>query len=89
MAYYADEFDMTELWEVVALSGVHTIGAAESNNSAHDGVFTEQNQEVAFNNNYYKIILDNGTVWSQGFNFVSFILKLCSKYCLATRVAKM
>ena len=88
MAYYADEFDMNELWEVVALSGVHTLGGAEANNSAHDGVFTEINQEVAFNNNYFKIALDNGTVWSQGYNFVSFILKLSCNYCPATRAAK-
>ena len=71
MAYYADEFNMTELWEVVALSGVHTIGGAEANQSAHDGTFTEVNQEVAFNNQYYKIMLDNDTVWVQGFSFAS------------------
>ena len=72
MAYYADEFNMTELWEVVALNGVHTIGGAEANQSAHDGTFTEVNLEVAFNNQYYKIMLDSDTVWEQGLNFAAF-----------------
>merc|ERR1712027_62069 len=65
IAYYADEFNFTELWEVVALNGVHSIGGAEANQSAHDGTFTEVNQEVALNNLYYKIMLDSDTVWEQ------------------------
>ena len=72
IAYYADEFNFTELWEVVALNGVHSIGGAEANQSAHDGTFTEVNQEVALNNLYYKIMLDNDTVWEQGLNLAAF-----------------
>ena len=72
IAYYADEFNFTELWEVVALNGVHSMGGAEANQSAHDGTFTEVNQEVALNNLYYKIMLDNDTVWEQGLNLAAF-----------------
>ena len=64
MEYYADEFDMYELWEVVALNGAHTLGGAKANQTGHDGNFTA-GEEHMFNNNYYKIMLDNGTAWGQ------------------------
>ena len=64
MAYFADEFDMHEEWEVVALMGAHTLGGGMPQHSGHTGVFVE-GENTWFNNNYYKIMLDQGVDWTQ------------------------
>ena len=48
----------------MVLNGVHTLGAAEANQTGHDGTFTE-GEETKFNNKYYKMMLDDNTVWKQ------------------------
>ena len=48
----------------MVLNGIHTLGAAEANQTGHDGTFTE-GEETKFNNKYYKMMLDDNTVWEQ------------------------
>ena len=64
MAYFADEFDMHEEWEVVALMGAHTLGGGMPQHSGHTGVFVE-GENTWFNNKYYKIMLDQVVDWTQ------------------------
>jgi len=64
MAYFADEFDMHEEWEVVALMGAHTLGGGMPQHSGHIGVFVE-GESTWFNNKYFKIMLDQEVDWSQ------------------------
>ena len=53
------------IFQVVVLNGVHTLGAAEANQTGHEGTFTE-GEETKFNSKYYKMMLDDNTVWRQG-----------------------
>ena len=48
----------------MVLNGIHTLGAAEANQTGHEGTFTE-GEETKFNNKYYKMMLDDNTTWRQ------------------------
>jgi len=50
--------------EVVTLNGVHALGEGKANQTGHDGDFTEGGK-TKFNNKYYRMMLDNRTVWRQ------------------------
>jgi len=66
--FFREKFNM-EPKEVVALMGVHTLGRASLNNSGFDGEWMamkdDDDENVRFNNKYYKQIIDPNVVWKQ------------------------
>jgi len=63
--FFKENFDM-EPNEVVALMGVHTLGRATEGNSGFDGEWLDEGDEnVRFNNKFYKQLINPDVKWRQ------------------------
>jgi catalase (peroxidase I) len=60
---YSKESTTDKKWKLIAaISGAHTLGGAQIQNSGFDGFWSDSANSGKFNNNYYKSIIAKGWV---------------------------